>query len=298
MEIEIEISGPSHAISKLHGEIKLFLPGVKNLQGQHGGNDEIARIVLKEKVEDLDNRLLEISRIVNKLEKDLFLEKRLEFRVRNLAYSEPSTGSSLFRDPFNPIPSITIQPWNPSISQVKDSYTIIIDPHHAFGTGKHPTTRLCLKYMDHLAQIESPDWRLQGREVLDFGCGTGLLAIAAVKMGAKKAVGVEIDHQSVETARRNVELNSLDSRITIREGSWEIVHEKYDLILANLVPAAILRTGQHIPNRLKDHGKAVLSGFGNNQRKEVERFFMKLEIITTDRSTLDEWSALLMEKVK
>ena len=119
MQIEIEISGPSHAISKLHGEIIPFLPHVKNLQGQHGGDDVISRIVLQESVEKLDNRLLEISRIVNKLEKDLFLEKRLEFRVRNLAYSEPSTESSQFQEPFNPIPSITIQPWSTSISQIK-----------------------------------------------------------------------------------------------------------------------------------------------------------------------------------
>jgi len=67
MQIEIEISGPSHAISKLYGEIKPFLQHVKDLQGQHGGDDEISRIVLQEKVENLDNRLLEISRIVIKL---------------------------------------------------------------------------------------------------------------------------------------------------------------------------------------------------------------------------------------
>ena len=139
---------------------------------------------------------------------------------------------------------------------------------------------------------------LQGREVLDFGCGTGLLAIAAVKMGAKKAVGVEIDKQSVETAKRNVELNMLSSKIAIREGSWEVVHEKYDLILANLVPSAILRTGGRIPYRLVNNGKVVLSGFGKNRCQEVERFFMKLGFITTHRSTLEGWSALLMEKVK
>ena len=117
MQIEIEISGASHAITKLHEEIKSFSPNVKNLQGQHG-DDDISRIVLQERIENLDDTLLKISRIVNKLEKDLSLEKRLEFRVRNLAYSEPSTGSSQFQDPFNPIPSITIQPWNPSISEI------------------------------------------------------------------------------------------------------------------------------------------------------------------------------------
>ena len=95
-----------------------------------------------------------------------------------------------------------------------------------------------------------------------------------------------------------MELNSLSSKITIREGSWEVVHEKYDLILANLVPSAILRTGGQIPYRLIDNGKVVLSGFGKNRCKEVEIFFKKLGFITTDRSALEGWSALLMEKMQ
>ena len=298
MEIEIAIEGPVPAISELKGRLKGFLPTIENLQCQNGGNGDIARFVLQERVENLDNRLLEISRIANELEKNLLLEKRLEFRVRNLAYSEPSTGSSLFKEPFNPIPSITIQPWEPSLRQIKDRYTIIIDPHHAFGTGKHPSSRLCLRYIERFANGELDDWRLQDRDVLDFGCGTGLLAIAAVKMGSKKAVGIEIDHQSARAARRNVELNGLSSKIVIRQGSWEIVPEKYDLILANLVPATLFRTGGHIPSRLIDHGKVVISGFGNNQRRDMERFFMKLGLITKDRSDLEGWNALLMEKAQ
>ena len=297
MEIEIAIEGPVPAISELQGRLKAFLPTIENFQCQNGGNGDIARFILQERVENVDKRLLEISRMVNKLEKDLSLEKRLEFRVRNLAYSEPSAGSSQLQEPFNPIPSITIQPWNPSISKIRDNQTIIIDPHHAFGTGKHPSSCLCLKYMDRFARSDLKDWRLQGREVLDFGCGTGLLAIAAVKMGAKNAIGIEIDHQSVETARRNAALNNLSSEVTIRKGSWEVVREKYDLILANLVPATLFRTGQHIPDRLKAQGKAVVSGFGLNQGKEVEIFFIRSGLIITDRSSLDGWSALVMEKV-
>ena len=126
----------------------------------------------------------------------------------------------------------------------------------------------------------------------------GLLAIVVVKISAKKAVGVEIDHQSAQPARRNVELNGLSSKIVIRQGSWEVVHEKYDLILANLVPAALFRIGGHIPSRMVDNGKMVISGFANNQRIDVEKFFMKLVIISIDGSSLDGWSALLMEKVK
>jgi ribosomal protein L11 methyltransferase len=78
---------------------------------------------------------------------------------------------------------------------------------------------------------------LRGGNVLDFGCGTGLPAIAAIKMGAKSALGVEIDGPSAEAAEENVKLNPLSRTIKIKEGSWDAVQEKYDLIMANLVLA-------------------------------------------------------------
>ena len=115
-------------------------------------------------------------------------------------------------------------------------------------------------------------------------------------MGAKKAFGVEIDHQSAQTAIKNVELNGLSEEILIKEGSWEVVEGKYDLILANLVTAALFRAGKHIPGHLKDHGKVVISGFSCNQQKEMEEFLMKWGLVATDRSSLEGWSAMLLVK--
>ena len=113
-------------------------------------------------------------------------------------------GACKFMEPFSPTPSITIQPWTPGLVQPTDPRTIILDPLHAFGTGKHPTTLLCLRIMNRLANDTSRTQAFKGAKVLDFGCGTGLLAIAAVKMGAQEAVGIEIDPPSVLAAKRNV----------------------------------------------------------------------------------------------
>jgi ribosomal protein L11 methyltransferase len=147
-----------------------------------------------------------------------------------------------------------------------------------------------------MTQNPSCGWSVKGREVLDFGCGTGVLAIAAVKMGAKKAVGVEIDHQSAQTAVKNVDLNGLSERILIKEGSWEVVEGKYDLILANLVTAALLRAGKHLPQLLKGHGRVVISGFSSKQQGEIEESFRKWGLIATDRSSLEGWSAMVLVK--
>ncbi len=139
-----------------------------------------------------------------------------------------------------------------------DGRTITLDPKPAFGTGRHPATQLCLRIMYHIATDSTVFKGLPVQEALDFGCGTGLPAISAIRMGARKAIGVEIDAQSARAARRNVKLNGLSHRIDIREGSWEVVKEKYEVVLANLVAAALLRTGRHIPGWVKGGGRAIV----------------------------------------
>jgi len=293
MQFEITIDGPLADISQLNSNLHSFSPLIKRIPGRNDENRERGRIeILESREERLDSKLLDISRIVNEAKRVFSLRSEFYIRVRNLAYSEPSSGSSQFVESFSPIPSITIQPWTPDLAQPTDPQTIILDPHHAFGTGKHPTTLLCLRIMDLLANDTSRAQALKGAKVLDFGCGTGLLAIAAVKMGAQEAVGVEIDPPSVRAGKTNVALNHLSERVTIREGSWEVVHEKYDFVFANLVVSALLRTGTHIPDHLTQTGTAVISGFGENQAQDVRRFFEAAGLTISKQSVLEGWGAV------
>lgn len=292
MQFEIAIEGPLSAISALLNRLRGLLWQFETIQEtthDKGGRGKISLLETEEEL--LDDKLLRISRILREIERSRSLEAHFDIRVRNLSYSEPSTGDSLFARPFHPVPSIMVQPWSPSLTRAKDPRTIILDPNHAFGTGRHPTTQLCLKIMDLMAN----DGCLRpGPEVLDFGCGTGLLAIAAIRMGARRAVGVEVDPQSAKTAKRNVALNDLSDRIEIREGSWEIVQERYELVLANLVAAALRRTGRRIPYWVKEGGRVIVSGFGENQKDEMERFFASLGFILSQGFDLNGWGALLL----
>ena len=292
MQFEINIEGPYRAISKLGVNLHSFSPLIRKISRRNDKNSEKGRIIILESREEhLDNKLLEISSILNKAKRTLSLKSEFYMRVRNLAYSEPSSGSSQFMEPFSPIDSMTIQPWTPDLAQPTDPHTIVLDPNHAFGTGKHPTTLLCLRIMDLISNDTLRAHTLEGAKVLDFGCGTGLLAIAAVKMGAQEAVGVETDPSSVQAAKTNVEINHLSGRVIIREGSWETVHEKYDFIFANLVVAALLRTGMHIPDHLTQTGTVVISGFGENQMGEMKRFFEEAGLTISKQSTLEGWGA-------
>lgn len=294
--IEIAIQGPRRAISELLQKLKGLSWTPKFSLKEVEGNGAKAKIVFVEEEAGFDETLLRLSRIVTDLEKTFLLENKFEFRTKNLAYAVPEGSSRRHRMPFSPIPSITIQSWHPSFQSATDSGTVIIDSDNAFGTGGHPTSRLCLECLEKLAGNKSPDWGLEGWEVLDFGCGTGLLAIAAVKMGAARAKGVDIVQETAHTAKRNVQLNRLTEKIVIRWGGWDQVDQRYDLILANLVASALLRSGGQISQYLKEDGRAVISGFSRNQMGDMESFFRAAGLKTILRSALDGWGLLFMER--
>jgi len=295
MQFEITIEGPFEGIIKLNSKLEAFSPVVKRVPLHGYEHREIGRILIVITGEDrLDRELSIIAGIVTETERMLSLKPGFEIRVRNLAYSEPSAGSSQFAEPFNPIPSVTIQPWTPELEHISDPHTIILDPHHAFGTGKHPSTLLCLKIIDLMTKDTSRASNIKGCKVLDFGCGTGLLAIAAIKMGAETAMGVEIDAQAARAAKTNVALNRFSQRIDIKEGSWEVVNDKFDLVLANLVISVLLKTGKSIPSHLTPSGAAVVAGFGENQAKDMKCFFEDQGLTVTRQFTLKGWSAFTM----
>ena len=297
MQYEITVEGPVFALLRLHHDLRRFSPVMEKIQQKSSHKEERGTISFVEPNDSLfDEKLREVYRIITNVENAFSLDTKFDIRVRNLAYSEPSTGSTQFTEPFYPIASITIQPWGPPVSRLKDSQTIILDPHHAFGSGKHPSTQLCLRIMELLAKDTSRAWKLEGARVLDFGSGTGLLAMAAIKMGARSVLGVEIDEQSAQEAKRNVLLNYLSQRIEIKKGSWEVVQGKYDLILANLVPSALIRTGKNIPVHMENRGLAVVAGFGENQLDEMKRFFKTTGLIISQQLTLKRWAALIMTK--
>ena len=146
MHFEITIEGPFAAISQLNSSLVSFSPVLKRIPVRNDENREMGRIIIVELDKDnLDKKLLGISSTITQTERVLSLSSEFYVRVRNLAHSEPSAEAIPFMEPFNPILSITIQPWTPDLAQPADPRTIILDPHHAFGTGKHPTTLLCLR---------------------------------------------------------------------------------------------------------------------------------------------------------
>lgn len=297
MQFEISIEGPSHALRAVRNELGHPFPPIHPLS--RDGDDSKARMVLLIDGPDrLDEHMLVLTAAMETVERRLSMDRTLDIRVRNLAYSEPPGASPQFSEPFQPIPKLTIQPILRSLPRPSDAHTILLDPGNAFGTGKHPSTVLCLQAIHRMAEATSGSFSLPSADVLDFGCGTGLLAIAAVKMGAQRALGVEIDPASAETARDNVRRNGLADRIEIRQGSWEVVRNRYHMIVANLVPAALLKSIPHLPLHLREAGVAVLCGFGNQQAEIVKAGCESSGFSICEKLTERDWSAFVARRAR
>jgi ribosomal protein L11 methyltransferase len=283
-----------HALQALADELPGISPVFQPLPGDP--HNPITRmIVVVDDPDHLDQQMGCLSKVLGQVERRLRMPDTFQVRSRNLSYSEPPGASRQFAEPFHPIPQLFIRPAPFPVADTPDANTILLDPGHAFGTGKHPSTILCLQAMHRMSQSTRPV-SLRGADVLDFGCGTGLLAIAAVKMGAQSALGIEIDRASAETARANVLRNGLADRIEIREGSWEEVRGRYAVLFVNLVPAAILRTGSRLPLHLQYKGLAVIAGFGHQQAEDIKASFTSCGLCIGEQMDLEGWSALVVRR--
>ena len=165
---------------------------------------------------------------------------------------------------------------------------ITIDPGMAFGTGHHPTTRMCLELLESHVQ--------PGDRVLDLGCGSGILSIAAAKLGAAEVFGLEIDPIAVSVAERNLRENGVQDTVTTDEAT--LPHPKaesdgYDLLVANVSAKVITELAEHIVNVVKSGGTLIFSGILDKQQTEVIERMVALGVQFDEGLTDADWVALV-----
>jgi ribosomal protein L11 methyltransferase len=152
-----------------------------------------------------------------------------------------------------------IVPWNhdlPPGADAPDAAVVRLDPGLAFGSGTHPTTSLCLQWLDALAT----DGLLRDADVLDFGCGSGILALAALKLGAARAVGVDNDPQALLATRDNAERNAVDDRLAVFLPDDEPMATPYPIVVANILASALDALADTLAARVAPGGRIALSG--------------------------------------
>ena len=179
-----------------------------------------------------------------------------------------------------------IVPWNhdlPPGADADDAAVVRLDPGLAFGSGTHPTTALCLKWLDALAD----EGLLDGARVLDFGCGSGILALAALKLGARNAVGIDNDPQAIAATLDNAQRNGEQTRLSAFLPE-DAPAGTYPVVVANILASALVELADVIAARVVPGGYIALSGILAGQEGEVmARYAEAFDDLRAEQS--DDW---------
>ncbi len=169
---------------------------------------------------------------------------------------------------------------------------LALDPGMAFGTGLHPTTRLCLRALERVAAAGG----VAGARVLDVGCGSGILAIAAARLGAATVRGVDTDPIAVEATRANARRNRLARRISVGPGSIPTHAAPFDVVVANLIASLLVALAGLLRDELLPGGRLVASGIFVDREAEVRAAFDAAGLAIDERTSEGEWVALVARR--
>lgn len=213
---------------------------------------------------------------------------RLRVCVKNVCDEEWKDNWKEYFKPAKITDRIVIKPsWEEYEKQSEDEIIIEIDPGAAFGTGKHPTTTMCVKGLEKYIDNEKSS-------VLDVGCGSGILSIAAALLGAKDVFGVDIDPIAVTVSAENVEMNGLSDIIKVAEGDLtKGLDYKADIVVANLMADLVKMLSKDVKRHLKEGGYYISSGILEEKKDSVIEAIEECGFEIVEIFAEDEWVAIV-----
>src|SRR5690606_22157632 len=201
-----------------------------------------------------------MDKVVKQLQQVSFFKDGVDYKLEQL---EDKDWEREWMDNFHPI-KFGRRLWVcPSWRDIPDptAVNVMLDPGLAFGTGTHPTTALCMQWLDATNKPQ--------QTVIDFGCGSGILGIAALKLGAKRVVGVDIDPQAIEASQANAKRNNVEGQIELYLPKDQPANFQADVVVANILAGPLAELKAVISSYVKPGGKLALSGILHSQAQGV-----------------------------
>lgn len=184
--------------------------------------------------------------------------------------------------------SLIVRPSWVRYEMKRGDVVIDIDPGMAFGTGQHPTTAMCLRALEEFVE--------PGSSVLDLGCGSGILAVAAARLGASRILAVDNDAQAVAASLANVAANSVSASVEVREGTLDAASERFDLVVANISGLTLERLSSVISESLNDGGRLIASGFLQDAIDGLRDAFSNTGMVTERIDEDGVWRAMIARR--
>jgi len=210
----------------------------------------------------------------------------MELSLTNVREEDWSNNWKKYYKPVRISDRLVIKPTWEDYEPKEGEYVLNLDPGMAFGTGTHETTVLCLRLLDRHVNT--------GDTIADIGCGTGILSIAALLLGADRATAIDLDTNAVMVARENARLNGVEDRMQVIHGNLlDKVQGRYDIITANIIADAIISLTQHIRNYLKPGGIFISSGIILERLPEVVEKIEESGLEVIHKETMGEWAAVV-----
>ena len=211
-----------------------------------------------------------------------------------IKYAEEQDWAEAWRQYFHTIrvgKRVVVKPTWEKYERKAGDVVVEVDPGMAFGTGNHPTTQLCLRALEKYMRPR--------RVAVDFGTGSGILAIAAAKLGASLVIAFDCDDTAVRAARANVQQNNLEERIEVHKSDGlGFINCRVDLVTANLVAETIMGQSQALADLLKTGGVLIASGITADRSVEVEQSLRNAGFDIAEILTQDEWVTIVARKAR
>jgi ribosomal protein L11 methyltransferase len=291
--LELTITLPSASAESL-GEMLVALgsPGVVQESMRQSGEVtsgqtlDMAKVIAAFPMERISERLLEeVRRSLDDLGSAAGAQPRLALQVIDGgAWVEQW---KRFYRPFKLGKRLVIRPpWEP-YTAAADELLLTLNPGQAFGTGLHATTQLCIGFLETIIGAQP------GARLLDVGCGSGILSLASVLFGGIGAFGIDVDRLAIWVARVNARLNHLSKQATFAAGSLEVVKDRFDLVVANILLEPILAMLKPLHSVIVPGGTVVLSGILSAEVPQLRGGLSAHGWRITQQASQEEWTAVV-----